>query len=204
MSSTRVTIYARVSTRDQNCELQLADLEAMATARGFEVAGRYIDQGISGAQERRPALDKLMADASRGKFQTVAVWKFDRFARSLKHLIVSLEEFRALGVDFISYREAVDTSTPAGKMLFSVIGAMAEFERELIRERVAAGLARARAKGVRLGRPRAEFDLARARELRHQGLSLRGIAKQLGVNKDTLRAALALEVRHGRGAEVRS
>ncbi len=191
MSSTRVAIYARVSTRDQNCELQLADLEAMATARGFEVAGRYIDQGISGAQERRPELDKLMADASRGKFQTVAVWKFDRFARSLKHLIVSLEEFRALGVDFISYREAVDTSTPAGKMLFSVIGAMAEFERELIRERVAAGLARAKSKGVRLGRPRAEFDLARARELRHQGLSLRGIAKQLGVNKDTLRAALA-------------
>ena len=204
MSSTRVAIYARVSTRDQNCELQLADLEAMATARGFEVAGRYIDQGISGAQERRPELDKLMADASRGKFQTVAVWKFDRFARSLKHLIVSLEEFRALGVDFISYREAVDTSTPAGKMLFSVIGAMAEFERELIRERVAAGLARARAKGVRLGRPRAEFDLARARELRHQGLSLRGIAKQLGVNKDTLRAALALEGGNGPGAEVRS
>ena len=194
MSNTRVAIYARVSTRDQNCELQLADLEAMATARGFEVAGRYVDQGISGAKERRPELDKLMADASRGKFQTVAVWKFDRFARSLKHLIVSLEEFRALGVDFISYREAVDTSTPAGKMLFSVIGAMAEFERELIRERVAAGLANARAKGVRLGRPRAEFDLARARELRHQGLSLRGIAKRLGVNKDTLRAALASEV----------
>jgi len=191
MSSTRVAIYARVSTRDQNCELQLADLEAMAAARGFEVAGRYVDQGFSGSQERRPELDKLMADASRGKFQTVAVWKFDRFARSLKHLIVSLEEFRALGVDFISYREAVDTSTPAGKMLFSVIGAMAEFERELIRERVAAGLAKAKSKGVRLGRPRAEFDLARARELRHQGRSLRGIAKRLGVNKDTLRAALA-------------
>ena len=194
MSSKRVAIYARVSTRDQNCELQLADLEAMATARGFEVAGRYVDQGISGAKERRPELDKLMADARRGKFQTVAVWKFDRFARSLKHLISSLEEFQALGVAFISYREAVDTSTPAGKMLFSVIGAMAEFERELIRERVAAGLARARAKGVRLGRPRAEFDLARARELRHQGLSLRRTAERLGVNKDTLRAALAREL----------
>ena len=124
-------------------------------------------------------------------YDTVDVEPGRVLPRRLKHLIVSLEEFRALGVDFISYREAVDTSTPAGKMLFSVIGAMAEFERELIRERVAAGLAKAKSKGVRLGRPRREFDLARARELRHQGLSLRGIAKQLGVNKDTLRAALA-------------
>ncbi len=190
MSHTKIAIYARVSTKEQDCEMQLSDLRRMARARGFDIVSEFIDPGYSGAKDRRPELDRLMAEARRGKFKGVMVWRFDRFARSLKHLVTALEEFRAMGVDFISHQEAIDTSTPAGKMLFQVIGTMAEFERELIRERVTAGLRRAKEKGTKLGRPRVELDIDEARDLRGKGLSYRAIAERLGVSKDAVHGAL--------------
>jgi DNA invertase Pin-like site-specific DNA recombinase len=126
----KVALYARVSTTDQNCEMQLSDLRRMAESRGFQVVGEFVDRAVSGATDSRPELNRLMSDARRGRFKGVLVWRFDRFARSLKHLVTALKEFRTLGVEFLSHQEAVDTSTPAGRMLFQVIGAMAEFERE--------------------------------------------------------------------------
>jgi DNA invertase Pin-like site-specific DNA recombinase len=186
----RVAIYARVSTTDQNCELQLSDLLKMAESRGFELVGEYVDKGISGAKDNRPELNRLMKDARRGRFKAVLVWRFDRFARSLKHLVTALEEFRSLGVEFLSHQEAVDTSTPAGRMLFQVIGAMAEFEREIIRERVIGGLRRAKENGTRLGRPKVEVDIDTARRLKEQGLSYKAVAEQLGVSVGSLHGAL--------------
>ena len=121
----RVALYARVSTKDQDCELQLDELRRMAEVRQVIVVNEYVDRGVSGTKDRRPALDQLMKHARRRKFDAVWVWRFDRFARSLRHLVTALDEFSALGVDFMSHQEAVDTSTPAGRMLFQVIGAMA-------------------------------------------------------------------------------
>ena len=183
-------MYARVSTRDQDCEMQLQDLRTMAEARGVKLVGEYVDRGISGSKDRRPELDRLMKDARRRKFDAVWCWRFDRFARSLRHLVTALDEFRALGVDFLSHQEAVDTSTPAGRMLFQVIGAMAEFEREIIRERVIAGLKQAKAKGKKLGRPQVTIDLAAAQEFRAHGLSFKAVATRLGVSVGTVHAAL--------------
>jgi DNA invertase Pin-like site-specific DNA recombinase len=178
----RVAFYARVSTRDQDCEMQLADLRRMAQARHVQVVGEYADRGVSGARDSRPDLDKMMRDARRRRFDAVWVWRFDRFARSLRHLVAALDEFKALQIDFASHQEAVDTSTPAGRMLFQVIGAMAEFEREIIRERVVAGIERAKRKGRKLGRPRVHLDRESARELRDGGLSYREIAARLRVS----------------------
>lgn len=187
----RVAIYARVSTKDQDCEMQLADLRGMAEARGVQVVGEFVDRGVSGTRDSRPQLDRLMRDARRRRFDAVWVWRFDRFARSLRHLMVALDEFRAVGIDFVSYQESLDTSTPAGRMLFQVIGAMAEFEREIIRERVIAGIERAKRRGRRLGRPRVEVDLESAREMRERGLSFREIAAELGVSVGKLHQCLA-------------
>jgi DNA invertase Pin-like site-specific DNA recombinase len=185
-----VAIYARVSTVDQHCALQLSDLRRYAAQR-FAQQYEYVDEGISGAQRRRPRLDELMKAARQRLFDVVLVWKFDRFARSLKHLIDSLEEFRALGIDFVSYTEGIDTTTPTGQLLFNVVGAVAQFERELIAERVRAGMAHARATGRRIGRPRAPVDTKRAQELRVSGLSLRGIARALNVPVSRVRRSLA-------------
>ena len=137
-----VALYARVSTLDQSCDMQLEDLRRYATrfGRSYE----YVEIGVSGAQRRRPRLDALMTDARKRLFEVVLVWKFDRFARSIKHLVDSLEEFRALGIDFISYTEGIDTTTPSGELLFHIMGAVAQFERDLIAERVRAGIAHAR------------------------------------------------------------
>ncbi len=186
----RVALYARVSTTDQNCEMQLSDMKRMAESRGFEIVSEHVEKGISGGKDSRPELNHLMKDARRGKFKAVLVWRFDRFARSLKHLVTALEEFRSLGVEFLSHQEAVDTSTPAGRMLFQVIGAMAEFEREIIRERVIAGLRQAKQKGTKLGRPRVQVDLDVARRLRHEGLSYKAIADRLGVSVGSVHGAL--------------
>jgi DNA invertase Pin-like site-specific DNA recombinase len=162
--------------------MQLTDLKRMAESRGFTIVGEYVDNGISGSKDNRPELNHLMKDARRGKFKAVLVWRFDRFARSLKHLVTALEEFRSLGIEFLSHQEAVDTSTPAGRMLFQVIGAMAEFEREIIRERVVAGLRQAKKSGKKLGRPKVQFDVSEARRLRDEGLSYRAIAESLGAS----------------------
>ena len=187
MSKT-AALYARVSTLDQNCEVQLEDLRRYTSQR-FGRSYEYIDVGVSGTQRRRPQLDALMKDAHKRVFEVVLVWKFDRFARSLKHLIDSLEEFKALGIDFISYTEGVDTTTPSGQLLFHVVGAVAQFERDLIAERVRAGVAHARAMGKRIGRPRAPVDIERVTGLRKQGLSLRGIAKTLNIPVSRVRLA---------------
>ena len=140
----RTALYARVSTSDQSTEMQLAALRQYAERRGCSVSQEYVDQGFSGSRERRPALDRLMAEARRQAFGAVVVFRFDRFARSVSHLARALDEFRALGIEFVSLHEAVDTSTPMGRAMFHIAGAFAELEREIIRERVKAGLANAR------------------------------------------------------------
>src|SRR5712692_1449104 len=185
-----VALYARVSTSEQSCDLQLEDLRRYARQR-FATVHEYVDVGVSGAQRHRPSLDALMADARKRRCDVVLVWKFDRFARSVKHLIDSLEEFHALGIDFISYTEGVDTTTPTGQLVFHLLGAVAQFERDLIAERVRAGIAHARAMGKRIGRPRADIDVEQARHLRSQGHSLRKVAQVLDVPVSRVRRALA-------------
>jgi DNA invertase Pin-like site-specific DNA recombinase len=184
----RAAVYARVSTlgKGQDTEVQLRDLREYVSRRGWRLAGEYVDVGISGAKERRPQLDRLVADAHRCRFDVVAVWRFDRFARSVSHLLHALENFKALGIEFVSLSEQVDTSTPTGKMVFTVLGAVAELERSLIVERVKAGLRNARAKGRRLGRPPKDLDAEAITALRRQGLGWRAIAQQLGVGVGTL------------------
>ena len=191
--TTRVAIYARVSTvnHGQDVSMQTRELRQFAEARGWNVAGEYIDAGVSGAKDSRPELNRLMADAHKRRFDVVCVWRFDRFARSVSHLLRALETFKALGIDFVSYSEQMDTSTPAGKMVFTVLGAVAELERSLIVERVRAGLRNARAKGKTLGRPRASVDAARIGRLRAQGRSIREIADELGYSRSLVHKTLA-------------
>jgi len=165
--------------------MQTRELRQFAEARGWQIAGEYVDAGVSGAKDSRPELNRLMADAHKRRFDVVCVWRFDRFARSVSHLLRALETFKALGIDFVSYSEQMDTSTPAGKMVFTVLGAVAELERSLIAERVRAGLRNARAKGKRLGRPRVSVDAARIATLRASGLSWPKIAAELGVSVGT-------------------
>jgi DNA invertase Pin-like site-specific DNA recombinase len=184
----RVALYARVSTlgSGQSPEMQTRELKEFVGRRGWQIADEYIDIGISGAKDRRPELDKLMADAHRRRFDAVAVWKFDRFARSVSHLLRALETFQALGIEFVSLTEGVDTSTPMGRMVFTILGAVAELERSLVVERVKAGLRNARAKGKRLGRPKRVLDAPLITALRASGLGWRAIAQQLGVGVGTL------------------
>lgn len=155
LGPTRAAIYARVSTSNngQDPALQTCELEEYCRRRGWELVGCYVDNGVSGFKESRPELDKLMADAHRRRFDAVLVWKLDRFGRSLRHLVNALAEFEALGIAFVSLRDNLDLSTPSGRLMFQIIGAMAEFERSLIVERVKAGMRNARAKGKRIGRP---------------------------------------------------
>ena len=184
----RVAIYARVSTTNhgQDVTLQTRELKQFAGARGWRLVDSYLDLGISGSKDKRPELDRLMADAHRRKFDVVIVWKFDRFARSVSHLLRALETFNALGISFVSLSEQMDTTTPAGKMVFTVLGAVAELERSLIVERVRAGLRNARAKGKTLGRPRTAVDTAKIDRLRASGLSWPKIAAEMGVSVGTV------------------
>ncbi len=186
MKPTKVAIYARVSTQDQDPGLQLSELRKYIKDRGWDAYHEYVDIGQSGAKDSRPELNKLMADATRRRFDTVLVWKFDRFARSVKHLVNSLYEFKALGIDFVSLTEGIDTLTPLGEAMFSIIGAMAQLERDLIRERVTAGMRRAREKGKSLGRPKKEIDPMEYGKLKEKGLSMGQIAQALGVSRTTL------------------
>jgi DNA invertase Pin-like site-specific DNA recombinase len=192
MGTMRVAIYARVSTANngQDPTMQTRELREYCERRGWTVAGEYVDVGISGAKDRRPELDRLMAAAHKRRFDVVAVWKFDRFARSVAHLLRALDTFRVLGVEFVSLSESLDTATPAGRMVFTVLGAVAELERSLIVERVKAGLRNARAKGKRLGRPRVTVDAHKIASLRAQGIGWKKIARELGIGVSTvLRAA---------------
>jgi DNA invertase Pin-like site-specific DNA recombinase len=178
----RVALYARVSTSEQTVEPQLFALRQYASARGFEVAQEFIDDGVSGAKDRRPALDRLVADARRRRFDVLAVTKLDRLARSVRHLTTIAAELEALGVDLVVLDQAIDTSTASGRLLFNVLGAIGEFERDLICDRTKAGLAAARRRGASIGRPRrlVAMDLGRMRELLEAGSSDRAIGRELG------------------------
>jgi len=185
----KVALYARTSTRNngQDPETQLFALREYAQARGLEVFQEYVDVGISGSKDSRPQLEKLLRAARRLKFSSVAVARFDRFSRSVRHLVMALDEFHALGIDFISLSESLDTSTPMGKMVFTVIASVAELERSLIKERVLMGLDRARAQGTRLGRPPgSKANVKKIHKLRSQGLSIRQIASEMKVSKSTV------------------
>jgi DNA invertase Pin-like site-specific DNA recombinase len=189
----KVALYARVSTKQhgQDVETQLIPLRAEVQRRGWHLFDTYEDTGWSGSKERRPQLDRLMADARKHAFDVVMVARFDRFARSTKHLISALEEFQHLGVDFVSMNEAIDTSTPVGELLFTLIAAIAKFERELIRERTRMGVERARLQGKKLGRPTVLVDRIRLCERIASGESIARVAKTCGISRDTVRRIVA-------------
>jgi DNA invertase Pin-like site-specific DNA recombinase len=188
----RCVLYARTSTSNggQHPKMQLAELREHAQRRGWSVVGEFTDQ-ISGSKDSRPALNKLMAQAHRREFDVVLVWKLDRWGRSLKHLVNSLAELDSLGVAFVSLRDNFDLTTPSGRLMFSIVGAMAEFERALIQERVKAGIAHARARGKRLGRPSAKLDVELINSRRAAGASWRAISRELGVHATTALRAQA-------------
>jgi DNA invertase Pin-like site-specific DNA recombinase len=198
----RIALYVRVSDDDQNPQLQIDELRAYAARRpDWSVVGEYIDHGEKGWKDKRPKLDEMLARVRRGGVDVVAVWKFSRFARSVRHLVTALDEFRSIDVDFVSISEGVDTTSAVGKLTFHIIAAIDEFFLDTLRENTRAGLRAARRNGKRLGRPRAErrhadqkgvrLDLDAARALMAAGASRRAAARQLGASEATLRRALA-------------
>ena len=193
MKSKRVALYARVSTLNhgQDPEVQLHELRAYCERRGFEIIGEYVDKGVSGSREQRPALDKLIAVCRKRLVDAVVVYRYDRFARSLRQLVNALEEFNSLGIDFVSLHEGIDTSSPNGRLFFGIFASIAQFERELIRDRVRSGLAAAKAKGKHVGRPRVAVDTSRIASLRRQGRSWAEITRETGVSKGTAQRAQA-------------
>ena len=187
----KAAIYARVSTANsQSPEMQLEELRTFCRRRQWEIFAEYVDVGISGAKEKRPALTRLKADCLKRRVDAVVVYRYDRFARSLRQLVIAMEEFQALGIDFISLHEGVDTSTPNGRLVFGIFASIAEFERELIRGRVRSGLAAARAKGKRLGRPRVVVNAPQIASLREQGRSWAQISTEMGISKGTAQRAV--------------
>ena len=183
----KVALYTRVSTQDQSTDLQRSDLKRYCEQRGLEIYKEYCDQGFSGTKDQRPALNELMEDARKRKFDAVLCWRFDRFARSTKHLITALEEFHYLGIDFVSYQENIDTSSPLGKAMFTIVSAIAELERSIIVERVRAGIRRARENGKRLGRPKKlNLNVQEIQKMRDQGLSFSKIARIVGACPATI------------------
>lgn len=182
MKTARTAVYARVSTVEQSSSMQIDELRAHCLRREWQLVEEYIDDGVSGSKESRPALNRLMADAKKRKFDTVLVYRFDRFARSMRQLVNALEEFRALGIDFVSLHEGVDTSTPNGRLVFGIFASIAEFERELIRDRVRSGMRAAKNRGIKIGRRRLEIDAEEVKRLLATGATTRGIAKALGIS----------------------
>ncbi|MDA2931043.1 recombinase family protein, partial [Acidobacteria bacterium AH-259-O06] len=185
----RVAVYARVSkAMEQTNENQLLDLRRYVSDRGWQILREYCD-GVTGTKDSRPALNELMNDAKKRRFDVVLCWRFDRFARSTKHLILALEEFKNLGIDFVSFQENIDTSSPLGSAIFTIIAAVAQLERDIIAERVKAGLRRARENGKKLGRPHVIVDADRIAQLRAQGRSWAEISEELGIGKGTAQRA---------------
>jgi putative DNA-invertase from lambdoid prophage Rac len=189
----RVAIYARVSTTDQDCEMQLRELRQLCAARAWAVAGEYVDTGWSGAKASRPELDRLMADARARRVDCILVWKLDRWGRSLINVLESIQELRSLGVRWIAPSQGIDTDeqSPTSRLLLTILAAVAEWERELIRERVKAGLLSARYHGRVGGRPKRVFSYDRAKRLRAEGYSIRAIAEKLKVGVGTIHRLLA-------------
>lgn len=189
----RVAIYARVSTHEQTADNQVLDLEGFCKARGWTIKERFLDEGISGAQDDRPRLNQMMKMMRRHQFDALLVWKLDRFARSTKHLVMTLDELRGLKIDFVSYQENIDTSTSQGRLIFHIMSGFAEFERELIRDRVNSGLRRAKAQGKILGRPGlAKSKVDEILALRGKG-SIREIAALVGVGRSVVHKVLSLK-----------
>ena len=186
----KAALYARVSTADQNSQSQLLDLQQLAQQRGWEIVETYVDHGISGVRTRRPALDRLMADALRHRFDVVAVWSFDRMARSVRHLLETLDELNRLSIQFISLRENIDSQGPLGRALFTIIALVAELERSLIRERVRCGMRRARLEGRQLGRKPLEVDRAAILRDRERGMSLSELAKTYRISRTSVHRIL--------------
>ncbi len=190
-----VAIYARVSTDKQKVDMQIGELRQFVARSAWRIHREFIDQSASGANTNRPAFSEMMDEARKRKFNVLLVWKLDRLSRSLKDLINTLDELGSLGIDFVSYDNNLDTSTPTGKLVFQIVGAVAEFERDIIKERVIAGLVNARRKGKRLGRPPVPADLYdQAQELRRQGWSFRRIGHKLGIDEGTIRKRFKLLV----------
>jgi DNA invertase Pin-like site-specific DNA recombinase len=192
----RAVLYLRVSTFDQHPETQLYDLRGLAAQRGFEIVEEYSDT-ISGSKAKRPGLDRLMAEARRGKFDVVLVWAFDRIARSVRHFLEVLDELTHLNIEFVSFRESVDTGGPLGRAMIVIIGAIAELERNLIIERVRAGMRRAKLEGRRLGRPRLEVDREAVLHDRARGHSLTELAKTYGISRTSVVRVLQQSDRGG-------
>ncbi len=190
----RVALYARCSTADQSVDLQLDGLRDYAKVRGFTVVEEYLDEGVSGARARRPALDRLLADAHRRRFDGVLVWRLDRLARSVRHLVNVAADLESLGIDLVVLDQAIDTGTSAARFLFHTLAAVGELERDLIRERTVAGLAAAKRRGKRLGRPRVHVPRAKAQALLAEGSSVSEVARILGVARSTLQRALPKKV----------
>ena len=193
MTTKRVALYLRVSTFEQTTDNQRLELQRVAKARGWKVVEVYEDAGVSGAKgrDKRPALDKLLKDATRRKFDVIAAWSVDRLGRSLQDLVEILRDLHSLGVDLYLHQQALDTSTPSGKALFQMCGVFAEFERAMIQERVKAGLERAKAQGKRLGRPTVgAAKEAQIRALRAERLGLRKIASEVGVGVSVVQRVL--------------
>jgi len=188
MESMKAVIYARVSTADQSCEMQLRELRDYAPRRGLEIVGEYVDAGWSGVKAARPELDRLMRDARRCRFDAVVVWKLDRWGRSVAHCVASIQELASLGIRFLAATQNIDTgeSNPTSQFLLHIFAAVAELEREMIRERVVCGLRNAKEQGTKLGRPRRVFRRDVAVALRAAGKSWRAIARELGVPMSTV------------------
>lgn len=191
----RAALYLRVSTVDQHPETQLLDLRQLAAQRGFEIVTEYTDR-ISGAKARRPGLDQLMKDARRGRFDVVLVWACDRIARSTRHFLEVLDELNRLNIEFVSFREQIDSGGPLGRAIVVIIGAVAELERNLIVERVRAGMRRARLEGRSIGRPSLEIDRAAILRDRQLGSSLGQLAKAYSVSRATVYRVLQEQAEH--------
>lgn len=192
----KTACYARVSTSDkgQDPQMQLRELREYCERRNWTIVNEYVDVGVSGSKDSRPELNRLMADAKQRRFDTVLVWKLDRFGRSLKHLVSALGEFESLGVSFVSLRDSFDLTTPAGRLMFNMVASFAEFERDLIRERVRAGIAHRRAKGFRIGRKPVAIDSTRLQALRAEGRTIREIALALDCSRSLVHKTLSEQV----------
>jgi DNA invertase Pin-like site-specific DNA recombinase len=197
----RIALYARVSTLNgQNPEMQLTELREYAARRGWDVFAEYTDLGVSGSKDSRPQLNRMLADAHAWKFDAVLVWKLDRLGRSLKHLVTTIADLEHYGVSFVSLRDNLDLSTPSGRLMLHLLGAMAEFERELIKERVNAGIKSAQARGVRFGRPKVYCSGLKIAQMREQGVPWTEVARRLDVGKGTAQRAFARHLKEDSAA----
>jgi len=193
VKTVRAALYCRCSTsQHQSPDMQLRELREYCSRRGWHVAGEWIDLGVSGSRESRPQLNRLLSACRQRKADAVVVYRYDRFARSLRHLVNALDEFRSLGVEFVSLHEGVDTSTPNGRLIFGIFASIAEFEKELIRERVKSGLEAAKSRGKKLGRPKRSIDISLVQKLRQKpGATWESVAREMSIPLSSLYRAVA-------------